>query len=106
MARARTFASLVALSAIIVPLSAHAQFGTIFGEPPPRPPSDVPGRPPPQYGRPSDYPQQAYPQQQQYPQQQYPQQQYPQQQYPQQGYPQQQYPQQGYPQQQGPPPLA
>ena len=47
---------------------ARAQFGTIFGNPPPRPPADVPNRPPadqpyPQQGYPERYPQ--YPQQQQ-----------------------------------------
>jgi hypothetical protein len=40
---------IVLIAAFLAPLpasSANAQFGTIFGSPPPRPPSDVPGGPP------------------------------------------------------------
>ena len=33
--------------ACLTPSPAAAQFGSIFGDPPPRPPSEVPGRPPP-----------------------------------------------------------
>lgn len=52
-----------ALGVVAVP-EARAQFGTIFGDPPPRPPANVPSRPPVD----ERYPQQ-YPQQQQAPQQ-------------------------------------
>jgi hypothetical protein len=49
-------------------------FGTLFGQPPPRPPEGVP-RPPPQQYPQQRYPQEQYPGQQRYPQQQpYPQQ--------------------------------
>ncbi len=51
-------AGLLALGAVALSgLPAGAQFGSIFGNPPPRPPSDVPGRPP-------QYPPQQYPSQQ------------------------------------------
>src|SRR5688572_13076312 len=42
-------ARIVLIAILLAPLalsSADAQFGTIFGSPPPRPPSDVPGGPP------------------------------------------------------------
>ena len=68
---------LVALAAFLAgPHHAHAQFGGIFGNNPPRPPSSVP----------SGRPQQAYPQ---YPDQRYPDQRYPDQRYPEQPYPDQ-----------------
>jgi len=78
----RSFLSLILLTAIGVPLAATpaaAQFpdifGTLFGQPPPRPPEGVP-RPPQQQNPQQRYPQEQYPGQQRYPQQQpqYPQQ--------------------------------
>jgi hypothetical protein len=101
---------------------ALAQFGTLFGDPPPRPPGEVPGRRAPQQLPPRDqypaypdpvypddeeddpaYPGERYPAQtrpgQPYPGQNYPNQGYPNQGYPNQGYPNQGYPNQGYPNQ-------
>ncbi|HZT24921.1 MAG TPA: DUF2155 domain-containing protein [Pseudolabrys sp.] len=49
---ARSFAaSLIFTAALAATAPAAAQFGSIFNEPPPRPPADVPNAPPPQYER-------------------------------------------------------
>ena len=78
---------------------AAAQFGNIFGEPPPRPPADVPDGPFPQQPPPTQYPGQApaYPGPPQEPYPEPPQQAYP-------GPPQQAYP--GPPRQAYPPPRS
>ena len=49
---------LIALILVAVPAAspAFAQFGSIFGDPPPRPPADVPGAPPSQQQPPPYYP--------------------------------------------------
>ena len=46
MARCICSLALLAVAALFVVPPAFAQFGSIFGEPPPRPPADVPGAPP------------------------------------------------------------
>jgi len=74
---ARTAALFVVIGATLATGPVAAQFGGTFGDPPPRPPADVPGGPFPAQPPPVQYPGQ-YPAQQQYPgQQQYPAQQYP-----------------------------
>jgi hypothetical protein len=51
MARSRLSTSLFVLAALGVAGPAAAQFGSIFNEPPPRPPADVPSVPPPPLNR-------------------------------------------------------
>jgi hypothetical protein len=46
MARSRLNLGLVALAALLIAGPAAAQFGSIFNQPPPRPPADVPNAPP------------------------------------------------------------
>jgi hypothetical protein len=46
MARSTLPAALLALAAIVAAVPAAAQFGSIFSEPPPRPPGNVPSAPP------------------------------------------------------------
>jgi len=48
MARRTCSVALFAVAATLVTMPALAQFGSIFSEPPPRPPADVPGAPPSQ----------------------------------------------------------
>jgi hypothetical protein len=74
MARSILKAALIASVVTVGGSAAHAQFGFIFGDPPPRPPGDVPGagpggrqtapQPPRQYPPPPQYPPQQYPPQQ------------------------------------------
>lgn len=71
----RIAALLVVIGGALAVEPAAAQFGSIFGEAPPRPPADVPSGPFPQQPPPVGYPQQpqypppqaGYPQQPQYP---------------------------------------
>jgi hypothetical protein len=56
MARSRLKLGLLALAALTMAGPAAAQFGSIFNEPPPRPPADVPSAPPPDYRPPPYYP--------------------------------------------------
>ena len=46
MARRINSVAVLAVALLLAAPSAFAQFGSIFGEPPPRPPADVPGAPP------------------------------------------------------------
>ena len=57
MARCICSVALLTVAALLAAPPAFAQFGSIFGEPPPRPPADVPSAPP---SRPPPPPQQPY----------------------------------------------
>jgi hypothetical protein len=57
----RIAALVVVIGGTLVVGPASAQFGNIFGEPPPRPPADVPDGPFPQQPPPAQYPGQAPP---------------------------------------------
>ncbi len=63
MARSRLSSSLFVLAALTVAGPAAAQFGSIFNQPPPRPPADVPNAPPPDQRAPPPpfYPSRAAP---------------------------------------------
>jgi hypothetical protein len=63
MVRLRLSNSLFVLAALMVAGPAAAQFGSIFNEPPPRPPADVPSAPPPpdRLAPPPYYPSRAAP---------------------------------------------
>jgi hypothetical protein len=70
-------AALVVVTAVVAASPVAAQFGTTFGDAPPRPPADIPGGPFPPQPPPVQYPGQSpapqqYPPPQQYPAQQYP----------------------------------
>jgi hypothetical protein len=70
-------AALVGVTAVVAASPVAAQFGTTFGDAPPRPPADIPGGPFPPQPPPVQYPGQYPAPQQPPPQQQYPAQQYP-----------------------------
>jgi hypothetical protein len=55
MARRTSLMALYAVAATLVTMPALAQFGSIFSEPPPRPPADVPGARPSQQPPPPPY---------------------------------------------------
>ncbi|MGB6537914.1 MAG: DUF2155 domain-containing protein [Xanthobacteraceae bacterium] len=57
----RSAALLLVIAAILAASPAVAQFGSFFGDAPPRPPADVPNGPFPQQPPPAEYPSQAPP---------------------------------------------
>jgi len=59
MARSRQFLGLLAFTVLLCALPARAQFGSIFGDRPPRPPADIPSVPPGEREAPPYYP--SYP---------------------------------------------